>query len=50
VTATAHRLEDAAPNARAEIWDDVAHMIGMEVPERLAARIAAFLGPLRPWG
>jgi pimeloyl-ACP methyl ester carboxylesterase len=46
---TARRLEAAAPNARAVIWPDVAHMIGMEVPDRLNALIVDFLEPLRPW-
>ena len=45
----ARRLESAAPNARALIWDDVAHMIGMEQPERLANAIVDFVEPLRPW-
>jgi 3-oxoadipate enol-lactonase len=49
VVATARHLEAAAPNARALIWDDVAHMIGMERPDRLAAAIVEFLAPLRPW-
>jgi len=46
---TARRLESAAPNARAVIWPDVAHMIGMEAPDRLNAVIVDFLAPLRPW-
>lgn len=46
---TAHHLEDEAPNARAIVWDDVAHMIGMEQPERLATVIVDFVGPLAPW-
>jgi pimeloyl-ACP methyl ester carboxylesterase len=45
----AHRLEAAAPNARAVVWPDVAHMIGMEQPDRLIALIGEFLEPLRPW-
>lgn len=45
----AHRLEAAAPNARAVVWPDVAHMIGMEAPDRLNALILDFLAPLRPW-
>ena len=45
----AHRLEAAAPNARAVVWPDVAHMIGMEAPDRLNALIVDFLAPLRPW-
>jgi pimeloyl-ACP methyl ester carboxylesterase len=43
------RLETAAPNARTVMWPDVAHMIGMEQPERLAALVIDFLAPLRPW-
>ncbi len=27
----------------------VAHMIGMEAPDELAAVIAEFLAPMRPW-
>jgi 3-oxoadipate enol-lactonase len=50
MTQSAHRLESAAPNARALIWDDVAHMIGMEQPERLANAIVEFLAPLPRWG
>ncbi len=49
VVTTARMLEADAPNARAVIWDDVAHMIGMEQPDRLAAEIVAFLGSLPPW-
>ncbi len=36
VAPTARHLELNAPNARAVVWDDVAHMIGMEQPDRLA--------------
>jgi 3-oxoadipate enol-lactonase len=50
VVQTAHRLEAAAPNARAVVWDDVAHMVGMEQPDRLAATIVEFLAPLDRWG
>ena len=49
MTQSAHRLEANAPNARALIWDDVAHMIGMEQPERLANAIVDFLAPLPRW-
>jgi pimeloyl-ACP methyl ester carboxylesterase len=49
VAATAERLASAAPDARAEIWPDVAHMVGMEQPDRLAATIVAFLSPLDRW-
>lgn len=46
---TARHLETTAPNARAIIWDDVAHMIGMEQPKRLADAIIEFLAPLPRW-
>ncbi|MGD0122035.1 MAG: alpha/beta hydrolase [Candidatus Limnocylindrales bacterium] len=49
IVQTARHLEAAAPNARAVIWPDVAHMIGMEAPDRLNALIVEFLAPLRPW-
>jgi pimeloyl-ACP methyl ester carboxylesterase len=49
VVQTARRLEAAAPNALAVVWADVAHMIGMEVPDRLNSLIVDFLEPLRPW-
>jgi pimeloyl-ACP methyl ester carboxylesterase len=45
----AKRVDAAAPNGRALIWPDVAHMIGMEQPERLAATIVEFLAPLDRW-
>jgi pimeloyl-ACP methyl ester carboxylesterase len=50
VVQTARRLESAAPDARAIVWDDVAHMIGMERPDRLAGTIVDFLAPLERWG
>jgi 3-oxoadipate enol-lactonase len=49
VVQTARHLEADAPDARAVIWDDVAHMIGMEQPERLASEIVSFLEPLDRW-
>ncbi len=49
IVQTAHRLEADAPNARALVWPDVAHMIGMEQPGRLAAAIVEFLAPLERW-
>lgn len=49
VVATARFIEANAPNARAEIWPHVAHMIGMEVPDELAAEIVEFLAPLPRW-
>ncbi len=48
VAAAARYMEVNAPNARAEVWPDVAHMIGMEQPERLAKAITTFVGPLQP--
>ena len=49
VTTTAERIASAAPHARAQVWPDVAHMIGMEQPDRLAAAIIDFLAPLDRW-
>jgi len=50
VAATARHIEAEAPDAHAVIWPDVAHMIGMEVPDRLAEAIVEFLAPLPRWG
>jgi 3-oxoadipate enol-lactonase len=49
VAVTARHLEAHAPNARALIWPDVAHMIGMEQPARLTDAIVDFLAPLERW-
>ena len=49
IVQTARHLEADAPNARALVWPDVAHMIGMEQPERLAAAVVDFLAPLERW-
>jgi pimeloyl-ACP methyl ester carboxylesterase len=49
VAATARHLAANAPDARAVVWDDVAHMIGMEQPDRLVASIVDFLAPLARW-
>jgi pimeloyl-ACP methyl ester carboxylesterase len=49
IVQTARHLEADAPNARAVVWPDVAHLIGMEAPDRLNALIVEFLAPLRPW-
>lgn len=46
VVETARHLELNAPNARAVVWDDVAHMIGMEQPDRLADLVVALAGQL----
>jgi 3-oxoadipate enol-lactonase len=45
----ARRIEAVAPNGRALIWPDVAHMIGMEQPDRPAAAIVEFLAPIDRW-
>lgn len=47
--AAAAHLATAAPHARLVSWPDVAHMVGMEQPERLAATIVDFVAPLPPW-
>ena len=49
VAQTARHLEAHAPQARAIVWPDVAHMIGMEAPDRLADAIVEFLAPLPRW-
>ena len=49
VAATARHLEASVDGARAVIWPDVAHMIGLEAPDRLAGLILDFLAPLPPW-
>lgn len=49
VAQTAIHLEANAPDGRAVLLPGVAHMIGMEVPDELAALIVDFVAPLRPW-
>ena len=49
VVQVGQRLATAAPDARAIVWPDVAHMVGMEQPSRLAATIVDFLAPLERW-
>jgi pimeloyl-ACP methyl ester carboxylesterase len=49
VAQAAHHLEANAPDARAVIVPGVAHMIGMEAPDELAALIVDFLAPLPRW-
>ena len=49
VAEAAEHLATAAPAAAALVWPDVAHMIGMEAPDRLAAAIVDFLAPLERW-
>ena len=43
------RVAEAAPNARGVIWPDVAHLVGMEQPDRLADLTVEFLAPIAPW-
>jgi pimeloyl-ACP methyl ester carboxylesterase len=47
--AAARRLADGAPNVRLEEWPDVAHMVAMEAPERVANVLVEFLAPLPRW-
>jgi pimeloyl-ACP methyl ester carboxylesterase len=47
--ASAAHLATSAPNTRLVSWPDVAHLIGMEQPERLAATLIDFLAPLPRW-
>jgi 3-oxoadipate enol-lactonase len=49
VAQAARHIEAAAPNARAVILPDVAHMIGMEAPDTLNPLIVDFLRPLGTW-
>ena len=49
VAVTARHLEANAENARALVWPDVAHMIGMEQPHRLADAIVEFVARLERW-
>ena len=49
VVATARHLGATAPDATSVVWPDVAHMIGLEVPDRLADLIIDFLAPLPRW-
>ena len=46
---SAIRLEAAVPGARRVVIPDVAHMIGMEAPERLAGLIVDLVRPLGSW-
>jgi 3-oxoadipate enol-lactonase len=49
VVATAHHLAAELDQATAVVWPVVAHMIGMEAPDRLAGLIVDFLAPLPRW-
>ncbi len=48
--AAAQHLEQSCPSARAILLPDVAHMIAMEAPARVAELIDGFLRPLLPFG
>ena len=50
VRATALHLQEACPNAIAELVPGVAHMIAMEVPELVADRILALVRRAAPMG
>ena len=50
VAQTAEHLAAHAPDARAIVLPDVAHMIGMEAPDRLDGLIVDFVRTLEPWG
>jgi pimeloyl-ACP methyl ester carboxylesterase len=47
--AVARRIEEAIPGARRVVVPGVAHMIGMEVPETLAALVLEHVRPLGTW-
>jgi 3-oxoadipate enol-lactonase len=47
--AGAQKLADEVPGARLIHLPDVAHMVGMERPDELAAMIVEFLAPLPRW-
>ena len=47
--ATAEHLAAVVPGARALILPDVAHLIGLEAPHRLATAIVEHVAPLAPW-
>jgi pimeloyl-ACP methyl ester carboxylesterase len=49
VAETAHHLASHAPDARAVVLPDVAHLIAMERPAELARLVADFLRPLPRW-
>ena len=47
--AGAVRLEEAIPGTRRIVYPDIAHMVGMEAPERLAGDILELVRPLGSW-
>ncbi|HSN06776.1 MAG TPA: hypothetical protein VLV82_05455, partial [Candidatus Angelobacter sp.] len=46
VVPTALLLAERVPQGRAVIWPDVAHLIGLEVPDRLAALVVDVVADL----
>ena len=50
VAATARHLAEVVPGATALVLPSVAHMIGLEAPDALAAAILRLLEPLAHWG
>lgn len=49
VVPVALHVAERAANARAVVWDDVAHLIGLEQPERLAGLITSLADELGDW-
>jgi len=49
INAVSEHIGANAPDGRAVVIPDVAHMIGMERPAELASLITDFLAPYRPW-
>jgi pimeloyl-ACP methyl ester carboxylesterase len=49
VPSTAHRIVEGAPDASIVVLPNVAHLVGMEVPETLAEVVREFLAPLGAW-
>jgi 3-oxoadipate enol-lactonase len=47
--ASAAHLAESVPGTRFVTFPDVAHMVGMEAPDRLADLIVELLAPLRRW-
>jgi pimeloyl-ACP methyl ester carboxylesterase len=43
------RMEEGVPGSRRVVIPDVAHMVGMEAPERLAALVVELVRPLGTW-
>jgi 3-oxoadipate enol-lactonase len=49
VAQTARHLERHAPDARAMVVPGVAHLVGLEIPDRLVEIVVDFLRPLTRW-